>query len=111
MKITYAKTASEIEVRCLFREYAKLIEDALSFVGGFEEELAGLPGKYTPPDGALLIAENGQTIAGCVALSKFKDGICEMNRLFVRPQFRGQGVGRALAENILSKKGQNLGIN
>jgi len=58
--------------------------------------------------GALLIAGNGQMTAGCVALRKFKDGICEMKRLFVRPQFRGQGIGRALAENII-KEGTRLG--
>jgi len=109
MKITYAKTLSEIEeVRRLFREYAEFMGSALSFEGRFEEELAGLPGKYTPPEGALLIAGNGQTITGCVALRKFKDGVCEMKRLFVRPQFRGQGIGRALAENII-KEGQKFG--
>jgi GNAT superfamily N-acetyltransferase len=108
MKITRAGTTDEIEeVRRLFREYAELLGVDLCFQG-FEEELAGLPGKYAPPEGALFIATEGQRTAGCVALKKIGDGVCEMKRLFVRPQFQGQGLGRALAQQIIGE-GVNLG--
>lgn len=108
MKITHAGTIDEIEeVQRLFREYAELLGVDLCFQG-FEEELAGLPGKYAPPEGALLIAKEGQTTAGCVALRRLEEGVCEMKRLFVRPRFQGQGMGRALAERII-REGANLG--
>src|SRR4028119_563641 len=62
----------------------------------FEAELAGLPGKYVPPEGRLLIAYQDGRPAGCVALRDLSDGTCEMKRMFVPIQFRGMGVGRAL---------------
>jgi putative acetyltransferase len=68
----------------------------------FEAELAGLPGKYAPPDGQLLIAYLDDRPAGCVALRDLGEGTCEMKRMFVPLQFRGQGVGRALAEAIVA---------
>jgi len=108
MKIMPACTPAEMEaVRQLFREYATLLGVDLCFQG-FEEELAGLPGKYAPPEGALLIAREGQAIAGCVALRKLEDDVCEMKRLFVRSQFKGQGIGRSLAQAII-REGANLG--
>lgn len=89
----------------LMREYASFLGADLTFQG-FEEELAELPGKYAPPDGALFIAsvsqaEGGQEPAGCVALRNLGDGICEMKRLFVRPEYRGYGLGRLLSERII----------
>lgn len=108
MLITHAKTTDEInEVRLLFREYAAFLGVDLCFQG-FEAELAGLPGKYAPPQGALVIAKDGPSIAGCVALRKLEDGICEMKRLFVRPPYKKQGIGRALAERIINE-GRQLG--
>ena len=68
----------------------------------FEAELAGLPGKYAPPEGRLLIAYQDGQPAGCVALRDLSDGTCEMKRMFVPTQFRGMGVGRALAEAIVA---------
>jgi GNAT superfamily N-acetyltransferase len=67
----------------------------------FEAELASLPGKYAPPSGGLLIAYHEDQPAGCVALRDLGEGICEMKRMFVPTQFRGQGVGRALAKAIV----------
>ncbi len=69
----------------------------------FERELAGLPGKYAPPKGRLLIAYSGGQPAGCVALRDLGDGACEMKRMFVPEEFRGQGLGRALAERVLNE--------
>lgn len=69
----------------------------------FDEELAGLPGKYARPQGRLLLASVGGKPAGCVALRDLGDGICEMKRMFVPETFRGRGVGRALAARIIAE--------
>lgn len=68
----------------------------------WEAELAGLPGKYAPPKGSLLIAYRGGQPAGCVALRDLGDHVAEMKRMFVPPEYRGLGVGRALADRILA---------
>ena len=71
----------------------------------FEAELAGLPGYYAPPAGRLLLARSDGTPAGCVALRDLGGGDCEMKRMFVPEAFRGQGVGRQLAEALIAEAG------
>jgi GNAT superfamily N-acetyltransferase len=69
--------------------------------GAFEEELSTLPGKYSAPEGRLLLALYDSQPAGCVALRKIDTETCEMKRMFVYPQFQGKGTGKALAESII----------
>jgi putative acetyltransferase len=88
-------------IRELFLEYAQSLGFSLCFQS-FDKELAELPRDYAPPEGRLLLATYEGAPAGCVALHKLDPEICEMKRLYVRPQFRGKGLGRALAERIIA---------
>jgi ribosomal protein S18 acetylase RimI-like enzyme len=103
--IVPAKAAADLaEAALLFRAYAASLPIDLAFQG-FEAELAALPGKYAPPTGALLLAraENGAAL-GCVALREIAPkGCCEMKRLYVAPEGRGLGLGKALVQAILSE--------
>jgi ribosomal protein S18 acetylase RimI-like enzyme len=89
------------EVALLFREYAASLEFALEFQG-FERELASLPGAYEPPRGRLLVARCAGEPAGCVALRPLGAGTAEIKRLYVRDRFRGLGIGRRLADELIA---------
>ncbi len=92
-------------IRELFLEYAQSLGFSLCFQD-FDQELATLPGDYAPPRGRLLLAEFENRPAGCVALHKLDSEICEMKRLYVRPEFRGKGLGKILAETIVAEARQ-----
>ena len=101
MELIHAQSSEEVSrARELFEEYAEWLGFSLCFQN-FDKELAGLPGDYAPPGGRLMLAAENDETVGCVALRKIGDGVCEMKRLYVRPKFRGKGLGRTLAEKII----------
>jgi putative acetyltransferase len=86
----------------IFTEYVTSPSVSLDFQG-YAEEFASLPGKYAPPEGRLLLAVERDRVLGCAALRKVDDRICEMKRLYVRPEARGMALGRSLAEAIVEE--------
>lgn len=98
--IQVSSAAQLDQARELFKEYAAWLEVDLCFQS-FEKELAELPGDYAPPDGRLFLLFDDVQLAGCVALRKIGEGICEMKRLFLRLEFRGKGLGRLLINSII----------
>jgi putative acetyltransferase len=90
------------EVRLLFEEYAESLDFSLCFQD-FDRELAELPGAYGPPSGRLLLARVDGVVAGCVGIRPIGSDGCEMKRLFVRPGFHGQGLGRQLVVAVIEE--------
>lgn len=90
------------QARELFLEYAQSLGFSLCFQD-FEKELETLPGKYAPPEGRLLLVEFDNALAACGALRRIDADNCEMKRLYVRPQFRGKGLGRVVAERLITE--------
>lgn len=104
-KIIQIQTVSELQqVEELFREYyAFLAHDHgldISYQG-IEDELSTLPGKFAPPSGRLIMAVTVKQPVGCAALRPIDERVCELKRMFVQPQFRGQGIGRALSKELI----------
>jgi putative acetyltransferase len=106
--ITIRPAAGERDIataKALFVEYARSLDFDLCFQG-FEQELATLPGKYAAPKGQILLAESEGRALGIVALRPLDESICEMKRLYVRPEARGRGLGEHLARAIIAEAGR-----
>ncbi len=102
VRIAEAVAPSDVAVaRSLFAEYQRVIGVDLCFQG-FQEELRGLPGAYARPHGRLLLAAEAGEPAGCGALRPIGPDAAELKRMWVRPAFRGRGIGRSLAEALLA---------
>ncbi len=103
IEILQIGTPEQIEpAQTLFREYEAWFGLALCFQN-FDAEVANLPGKYAAPEGRLLLAFADENLAGCIALRKLEDGICEMKRLFVKDGFRGQKIGILLIQKLIEE--------
>ena len=102
VELVYVESGPQIEeIRALFREYARSLDFNLCFQS-FDKELDALPGRYAPPQGRLILCRVNGAAAGCIAVKPLRtDGLCEMKRLFVRPKFRGKGIGLKLAARII----------
>ena len=101
-RIVFADQSLLPLVRDLFQEYAAALGIDLGFQD-FAAELAGLPGDYAPPGGRILLGLEGVRPAGCVALRPLDGEVCEMKRLYVRPDCRGAGWGRRLARRVVDE--------
>jgi ribosomal protein S18 acetylase RimI-like enzyme len=103
LELIQVQSEKDLEiVRELFEEYARSLGFDLDFQD-FKKELVGLPGDYASPEGCILLANYDTKIAGCVALRKMDENICEMKRLYVRKAFRGKGIGKKLSVAIIEK--------
>jgi GNAT superfamily N-acetyltransferase len=108
----FSQVESQLQIeqaRELFLEYEKALGISLCFQN-FGKELADLPGGYAPPSGRLLLANFNGQLAGCVALHSLEPGICEMKRLYLRPAFRGKGLGRIMVETII-REARDIGYH
>src|SRR4030042_4041 len=102
IRFVQALNPSDIEiVRDLFQEYANALGFGLAFQN-FDKEIAELPGEYAPPNGRLYITYWNKNVAGCIALRSIDQDICEMKRMYVRPEHQGKGIGVALAQLIIN---------
>ena len=107
-KVSIAASEQQLDaLRELLREYESLLRRHHTGPD-FEKEIAGLPGEYAPPHGICLLVEEDDQIAGCVVLRRLEEGICEMRRLYVRPEFRGRGIGR-MATVALCREARRIG--
>lgn len=107
MEIVQAETPQHLEhIRALFREYFQWVTADHGIDLGYQKvegELAALPGCYAPPRGRLLLALDGEKPAGCIAIRPLEEGVCELKRMYVRPEYHGQGLGKTLAQTVLQE--------
>jgi len=95
------------DIRALFSEYTDmLIEHDPTFASylklqNYDSELQHLAHKYGPPAGRLYLVKVDQAAAGCIGLKRIDEQNCEMKRLYIRPQYRGQGLAHLLVERII----------
>ncbi|MCM3141055.1 GNAT family N-acetyltransferase [Brevibacillus sp. MER 51] len=101
LRLIHATEGNQYEqARELFMEYVDSLGVDLSFQN-IATELQNIPGEYAPPDGCILLALDDEQPAGCVALRKIDEQVCEMKRLYVKPEWKGRGVGKKLALAIM----------
>ena len=101
VRIDFAHSSADFDnARKLFIDYAESLGFSLSFQG-FKDELEHIPGKYAAPEGCILLAQDELDCVGCPVLRPLRDDVCEMKRLYVKPLYRGTGLGRLLAEKIV----------
>lgn len=103
--LNFAQAISQEQIstaRELFLEYAASLKIDLCFQG-FDKELKELPGEYAPPHGRLFLFSYDSQLAGCGALRKQDEGIGEMKRLYLKPAFRGKGLGRAMTMHLINE--------
>jgi len=106
MRLVEARSEIEWAVaKTLIEEYVASLEIDLNFQG-YRDEMVRFPGGYSPPDGAVLLAYEGTEPTGVVALRRHSPSVCEMKRLYVRPKFRGHGIGRALSVEVVRRAAQ-----
>lgn len=91
-----------LEVKQLCEEYIEELGLSLDFQG-FHQEMEQMPGKYALPTGYLLLGFVAEKPAGCVGLRQLAPNICEMKRLYVRPEYRHSGLGKGLVRAIIAK--------
>jgi GNAT superfamily N-acetyltransferase len=92
------------QVKDLFREYFDWVVSDMGFDLSYqsaETELQALPGAFAPPGGCLLLADDGGVAAACGALRPLAPGVCELKRMYVRPSYRGRGLGRQIGEELM----------
>lgn len=109
IKIEKLSDATVEGAKGLIRKYLDWIQIDLCFQH-IEEELEHFPDKYREPEGAFLVARDGEAVVGCVGLKKIGEGICEMKRLFVKDEYKGQGIGKGLADAIV-REARNKGYS
>lgn len=103
VEIILVDTQEQLDaIRALFTEYVDSLGFDLHFQE-YEREYALLPGEYGSPDGRLFLARNDGAVAGCITLRKIDERVCEMKRLYVRPQYRGNKIGRMLSEKLIDE--------
>ena len=103
LELIHVESEPAIEqIRGLFLEYARSLDFSLCFQS-FDRELRELPGPYAPPDGRLILCQFAGRPAGCIALKKLEPDVCEMKRLYVRPEFRGHQLGLKLTTHLINE--------
>jgi putative acetyltransferase len=107
VEIVRAESQQHLEhIRALLCEYFRWVTEDHGIDLGYqnvEAELASLPGCYAPPMGRLLLVLDGEKAAGCIAIRPMEKGVCELKRMYVRPEYRGQGLGKTLAQTVLQE--------
>lgn len=95
------------QLKKLLSAYGEYMYNTLKLIAGketFYEDLKSIPGiKYSPPLGIWLLGFEENNLAGCVAIKQFQDNKCEMKRMFIKPEYRGRGLGKLFCNAVIEK--------